>query len=45
VVIDHQHPNQADTSLTELKAGWLLAFSGAHSIKKIIDLADHNAGN
>ncbi|MBD3877221.1 hypothetical protein [Stutzerimonas kunmingensis] len=45
MVIDHQHPNQADTSLTVLKAGWLLAFSGANSIKKIIDLADQDAAN
>jgi precorrin-6x reductase len=45
VVIDHQHPYQADTSSTLLKACWLLAFSGANSIKKIIELADHNAGN
>jgi hypothetical protein len=34
VVIDHQHPNQADTSLTVLKAGWLLAFQERTLSKK-----------
>jgi len=43
VVVDHQHPNQADTSLIVLKAGWLLAFQERTLPKKTIWLADRQA--